>query len=159
MASMTPEERERFTERMRARGFTPPADGQTAAAAPAGGGSRGQGPRQQGQAQAAKPAASPATASSATTFDALFGPLTQTESFGQVWINAGGKLQRVRLRLGITDGQQTELIQALDGEIQEGTEVVTNVITGSVRQTPTPPGGAFPGLGGGRQGGFRRGGG
>ena len=137
MASMTPEERERFTERMRARGFTPPADGQTAAAAPARGG-RGQGPRQQGQAQAARPAAAPARASGATTFDALFGPLTQTESFGQVWLNAGGKLQRVRLRLGITDGQQTELIEALDGELQEGTEVVTNVITGAVRQPPRP---------------------
>jgi HlyD family secretion protein len=160
MATMTPEERERFTERMRARGFTPPADGQTAAAASAGGGSRGQGPRQQGQAQAAKPTASPATASGATTFDALFGPLTQTESVGQVWLNAGGKLQRVRLRLGITDGQQTELIDALDGELKEGIEVVTNVITGSVRQTPTAPGrGAFPGLGGGRQGGFPGGGG
>ncbi len=33
MASMTPEERERFMERMRARGFTPPADGETPAAA------------------------------------------------------------------------------------------------------------------------------
>ena len=157
MASMTPEERERFTERMRARGFTPPADGQTAAAAPTPGG-RGQGPRQQGQAQAARPAVA---ASGATTFDALFGPLTQTESFGQVWLNASGKLQRVRLRLGITDGQQTELIEALDGELQEDTEVVTNVMTGAVRQTLTPPGGAgaFPGLGGGRQGGGFPGGG
>ena len=70
------------------------------------------------------------------------------------------KLQRVRLHLGITDGQQTELIDALAGELPEGTEVVTNVITGSVRQTPTVPGGgAFPGLGGGRQGGFPGGGG
>jgi hypothetical protein len=159
MASMTPEERERFTERMRARGFTPPADDQTAAAAPARGG-RGQGPRPQGQAQAARPAAAPARASGATTFDALFGPLTQTESFGQLWLNAGGKLQRVRLRLGITDGQQTELIEALDGDLQEGTEVVTNVTTGAVRQPLTAPGrGGFPGLGGGRQGGFPGGGG
>jgi HlyD family secretion protein len=158
MAGMTPEQRERFTERMRARGLAPPANGETATAASTGTG-RGQGPRQQGQAQAAGPAASPVTASGATTFDALFGPLTQTESFGQVWLNAGGKLQRVRLRLGITDGQQTELIQALDGELQEGTEVVTNVLTGAVRQTATPQGGAaFPGLGGGRQGGFRGGG-
>jgi hypothetical protein len=69
-----------------------------------------------------------------------------------VWLNKDNKLQRVRLRLGITDGQQTELIQAMDGELQEGTEVVTNVITAAVRQTATPPGGAFPGLGGGRQG-------
>ena len=151
-ANMTPEERELFMERMRARGFTPPADGQASAATGRGG--RGQGPRQQGQAQAARPAAAPA-ASSATTFDALFGPLTQTESFGQVWLNKDNKLERVRLRLGISDGQQTELIQALEGELQEGTEVVTNVITGAVRQTLQPQGGqGFPGLGGGRQGGF-----
>ncbi len=156
---MTPEERERFTDRMRARGFTQPTEGQAAAAAPASGG-RGQGPRQAGQTQRT---AAPQATASATTFDALFGPLTQTESFGQVWLNADGKLQRVRLRLGISDGQQSELIQAFDGQLQEGSEVVTNVITGSVRQTATPQGGAgFPGLGGGRQGGFgggRRGGG
>lgn len=138
MASMTPEERERFTERMRARGFTPPAE-------------------LSGRASA-KPAAAPTAASTATTFDALFGPLTQTETFGQVWLNVDNKLQRVRVRLGITDGQQSELIQALDGELQEGAEVVTNVLTGAVRQTATPAGGgSFPGLDGGRRGGFRGG--
>jgi HlyD family secretion protein len=158
MASMTPEERERFTERMRERGFTPPADGAETPVAASARGGQGQGPQQQSPAQSAKPAASPAKAG-ATTFDALFGPLTQTETFGQVWLNEDGKLRRVRLRLGITDGQQTELSQALDGELQEGTEVVTNVISGAVRQTTTGPGGAaFPGLGGGRQGGFPGGG-
>ena len=151
MASMTPEERERFMERMRARGFTLPTEGQPAAAAQAG---RGQGPRAQGRATtAARPAAPRTQAQSATTFDALFGPLPQTETFGQVWLNVDGKLQRVRTRLGVSDGQQTELIQAMDGDLKEGTEVVTNVITGAVRQTPAAPGGAaFPGLGGGRQG-------
>ena len=156
MASMTPEERQQFMERMRARGFTPPAEGQavTSAANRTGGG-RGQGPRQQRQGQdPAAPAASRAAASGATTFDALFGPLTQPETFGQVWLNVDNKLQRVRLRLGITDGQQTELIQAMEGSLQEGTEVVTNVITGAVRQPPTAPqgGAAFPGLDGGRRG-------
>ncbi|HET9468871.1 MAG TPA: hypothetical protein VFO48_10690, partial [Vicinamibacterales bacterium] len=165
MANMTPEERERFMERMRARGMTVPAEGQTAAAASGG---RGQGPRTQAaappqaQRQTARPAAA-TTPQNATTFDALFGPLPQTETFGQVWLNKENKLQRIRLRLGITDGQQTELIQALDGELQEGTEVVTNVLTGSVRQVATPQGGAgFPGLTGGRQGfpgGGNRGGG
>ena len=156
MASMTPEERERMLERMRARGFTPPADGMTATSERGG---RGQGPRAQGQAQAPRTPVSPAAKSGATTFDALFGPLSQPESAGQVWLNVGNKLQRVRLRLGITDGQQTELIQALDGELKEGTEVVTNVLTGSVRQVVTPQGGAgFPGLGG-RQGFRGRGGG
>jgi HlyD family secretion protein len=167
MASMTPEERERFMERMRARGFSLPDAGAGPETAARGG--RGQGPRAQGQSRAqgqtagraASPAAAPAP--NATTFDALFGPLPQVETFGQVWLNKDNKLQRARLRLGISDGQQTELIQVLDGELQEGAEVVTNVITGAVRQTATPGGATFPGLTGGRQGfpggGFDRGGG
>jgi hypothetical protein len=160
MANMSPEEREAFMERMRARGFTPPADGQTPAAVGATArGGRGQGPRQQGQGQTARQTPAATATPNATTFDALFGPLTQTESFGQVWLSKDNKLERVRLRLGISDGQQTELIQALEGELQEGTEVVTNVITGAVRQTLQPQGGqGFPGLGGGRQGGFPGGG-
>ena len=158
MASMTPEERQQFMERMRARGFTPPADAQTIGQTNSGG--RGQGPRTQRQGQNAAPAAPRTATSNATTFDALFAPLTQPETFGQVWLNVGNKLERARLRLGITDGQQTELIQVLDGTLQEGTEVVTNVLTGAVRQPVTPPqgGAAFPGLDGGR-GGFRGGGG
>jgi HlyD family secretion protein len=154
MANMTPEERQQFMERMRARGFTPPTEGQTAAVQTNSGG-RGQGPRPQAprQGQNAAPATPRTGTSNATTFDALFAPLTQPESFGQVWLSVDNKLQRVRLRLGITDGQQTELIQAMDGTVEEGTEVVTNVMTGAVRQPVTPQGGAaFPGLGGGRQG-------
>jgi hypothetical protein len=153
MASMTPEERQQFMERMRARGFTPPGEGEAAAANRGGG--RGQGPQQQRQGQGTPAATTPraTAAGGATTFDALFGPLTQPETFGQVWLHVDNKLQRVRLRLGITDGQQTELIQAMDGSLQEGTEVVTNVTTGAVRQPVAPAGGnAFPGLGGGRQG-------
>jgi len=150
---MTAEQQERFRERMRARGAAAPAGEQDGNA------------QAQTQAQPARrTAAAPPPARGATTFDALFPPLTSTESFGQVWLHRDGKLQRVRLRLGITDGQQTELIQPLDGDVQEGTEVVTSVILGSVRQTATPAGGnAFPGLTGGRQnfpgGGGGRGGG
>jgi HlyD family secretion protein len=154
LAGMTPEERQRFTERMRARGITLSAEGQ--AVAPQSG--RGQGARAGNQAQPARQTAAPSRAQGgATTFDALFGPLTPTESFGQVWRHQDGQLQRVRLRLGISDGQQTELIQAMDGNLQEGTEVVTNVTIGAVRQTATPPPTtAFPGLEGDR--GFRGGG-
>jgi HlyD family secretion protein len=143
MASMTPEERERFAERMKAREANPARQG--------GPPTRAQGPA---RAQAAP---------DVTTFDALFPPLVSTETFGQVWLRQNGQLQRARLRLGITDGQQTELIQAMDGDVKEGTEVVTSVIIGAARQAPVAPAGnAFPGLGGGRQGGFgggRRGGG
>ena len=139
MAGMTPEERELFAARMKAREANPARQGgpQTPAQAPA----------------RAQPGAG------ATTFDALFPPLVSTETFGQVWLRQNGQLQRARLRLGITDGQQTELIQAVDGDVNEGTEVVTSVIIGAARQAPVvPAGNAFPGLGGGRQGGFGGGG-
>jgi hypothetical protein len=65
------------------------------------------------------------------------------------------------VRLGITDGQASEL---LEGELQEGTELVTNVATGAeIRATPTGPAGFSPFLigpqRGGGQGGGNRGGG
>ena len=119
---------------------------------------RGQGP--------GRAAATPAKPAGATTIDALFGPLPPTESFGQVWLHQNGKLNRVRLRLGLADGQQTELIQVLDNsaKIDEGTDVVTSVTLPSARNA-APVGNAFPGLGPQRGGGFpgqgggRRGGG
>jgi HlyD family secretion protein len=163
LAEMSPEERERVRERMRARGFTPPTDQEIASAAPSR--ARGSGRAGAETRRSAGETTAPASpkqgnapsSSGATTFDALFGPLPPTESFGQVWLNVAGKLQRVRLRLGISDGQQTELIQALDGDVREGTELVTNVITAAARQTATPAGANFfPGMGTGR--GFRGGG-
>jgi hypothetical protein len=81
-----------------------------------------------------------------------------------VWLYQDGKLSRVPLRLGITDGQQTELIQ---GNLTEGQDVVTNVITAAQRAAaaagPAPgifgnQGRGFPG-GGGFGGGGNRGGG
>jgi hypothetical protein len=61
----------------------------------------------------------------ATTIDALFAPLPSTVSQGRVWVDMDKQLKPVRVRLGITDGTNTEL---LNGEIQEGTEVVTGVV-------------------------------
>jgi multidrug efflux pump subunit AcrA (membrane-fusion protein) len=96
--------------------------------------------------------------SSATTIDALFGPLPPTESFGQVWLFQNGKLVRVPARVGISDGQQTELIQ---GDLKEGEDVVTGVITAAQRAATNTGSTAFPGFqqnrGGG--GGFPGGGG
>jgi hypothetical protein len=101
----------------------------------------------------------------ATTIDALFGPLPAVESRGRVFVYANKQMQPLNLRLGITDGQATELIE---GDLEPGMELVTNVIVaaGSTR----PQGGAFPpfmgpqggrGPGGGRGdfGGGNRGGG
>lgn len=146
--SLPPEERAEALERLRARGITP--DGQTPAA-----GSSGAAPR------LAQPGARP-TAAEPTTIDALFGPLPAVESVGRVWIRENGQLWPLRVRLGITDGQATEL---LEGELKEGSELVTNVSTGAetVRATPTgigfPMMGQPPRMGGGGGGGGRQGGG
>jgi hypothetical protein len=182
MANMTPEERQAFMERMRARGFDPEA--MMSGRGGPGGGTAGAGGRQGGAGNAQQAAGQPAGASqrrqnasppaqsvaaragSATTIDALFGPLPPTESFGQVWRFAEGKLVRFPLRVGISDGQQSEIIQ---GDVKEGEEVVTSVITAAQRAATNAGSTAFPGFqqnrggggfpGGGGGGGPRGGGG
>lgn len=75
---------------------------------------------------AAKATAAPAReqSSGATTIDALFGPLASVEADGRVWIYENDRLKSVRVRLGVTDGQTTEL---LEGDVPEGAALVTNV--------------------------------
>ena len=70
----------------------------------------------------------PATERGAQTIDALFGPLPSVESTGQVWLYAAGTLKGTRLRLGITDGAFTQL---LEPDMPPGSELVTNIITGN----------------------------
>src|SRR5262249_35030139 len=93
--------------------------------------------------------------------DALFGPLQRTETAGRAWQYADKQLKPIRLRLGITDGQTTEVIE---GDVKESSELVTNISTGAESTRPAPtafpfgpqrggfPGGGF-GPGGGRAGG------
>jgi len=117
LAQMPPEQRQQFEERMKERGFN--TGGQNAAGAAA---ARPQNPR------AAGTTASKAMAGGAQTIDSLFGPLPTVESRGRVWLYINKQLKPVSLRLGISDGTWTEV---LDGnELQPGTEVVTNVTTG-----------------------------
>ena len=115
---------------------------------------------------AMKPAAflpKPGTPQSAQTIDALFAPLPVVESRGRVWLYINKELKPVNLRLGITDGTNTELIS---GELQPGMEVVTGVLTGGARPTAAagtgnpllPQGGRGPGGFGGPGGGFGGGG-
>jgi hypothetical protein len=148
MQNMTPEQRERFQQRMRERGIDP-----TAAASGTGAG------RGRGDAAAAPtpaPARAPAAkAQGATTIDALFGPLPRVESVGRVWTFADNQLKPVRLRLGITDGQATEL---LDGDLQQGTELVTNFVTTNAAPRPAAAATGNPFLGQGGRGGFPGGG-
>ena len=139
--NLTPEERTQRLQRMRERGFDPSAGGSSA-------------PRGRG----AQPAATPAPAAAArqggaTTIDALFGPLPRVESYGRAWLYVEKQLKPIRLRLGISDGQNTELIE---GDLQQGQEVVTNVaLANETRPAATnfPPFGQ-PGRGGFGPGGF-----
>ena len=54
---------------------------------------------------------------------------------------ANNDLRSIRVRLGITDGQATELLEA---EIEPGVELVTNITTGSEVARPTQPAGGNP---------------
>jgi hypothetical protein len=146
MQSMSPEQREQFLQRMRERGFDPSARG-----------GRGNAPSASGRSGSPTPTLAERT-QGATTIDALFGPLQRVETAGRAWLYTDKQLKPIRLRLGITDGQTTEVI---DGDVQEGTEVVTNIATANASTRPAPtafpfgpqPGrGGFPGGGGGRGG-------
>jgi HlyD family secretion protein len=143
LQSLPPEEREQMMARMRARGIDP---------------SEASGGRGRSGERGAPPAVTPAARNpNATTVDALFGPLPQVESRGQAWLYVDKQLRPIRLRLGISDGQMTELIE---GELEPGAEVVTNINTGTEAVRTQPGFGGFPPfMGPGGRGGDRGGGG
>jgi HlyD family secretion protein len=147
-ADLTSEERSRLLEAMRARGLDPaavgsgPGDGRLPREPDTGG----------GKPKTAEPAVA-AARGGATTIDALFGPLPEVESTGRVWIHENNRLRPVRLRLGITDGQASEL---LEGDLEPGMNLVTSVTTGA--ETTRPPMTGFPPFIGGGRGGFGGGG-
>ena len=97
MQNMSPEERAQLAERMR------------------GGGDAG---------AAASPAAT-LSLDNASNIDALFAPLPRRETPGRVWLWVGGQLKSVRVRLGVSDGQNTEIISE---EMQPDMEVVTGIL-------------------------------
>jgi HlyD family secretion protein len=181
MASMTPEERTAFQERMAARqngqggqgggfgGPGGPGGGRGGPGGQPGGASAGQAAANQSTparpgAPQGRVASVPTMRSGATTIDSLFGPLPTTETRGRGWLYINKQLKPVSLRLGISDGTNTEV---LDGnELQVGTEVVTNVVLPTSTTTPAGatgagqsplmgpqrggPGGGNRGAGGGR---------
>ena len=145
MAQMTPEERERFQARMREGGggrggFGGGPEGGGAGAdrpeQPRGGrriatarrrrgGSAGN--RQGGDAASQRRHAgndvdSPASAAT-TTIDSLFAPLPVDESRGTAWQHENKQLKPLRLRLGVTDGTFTEVLNESDA--RRTPEVVT----------------------------------
>jgi hypothetical protein len=156
MAAMTPEERAAFQERMAARqngqgggrggfgggfgnGQTPgPANQPGASGGAQAGAARTQtGATRGGAGPQGRVASVPSMRSGATTIDSLFGPLPTVETRGRAWLYINKQLKPVSLRLGISDGTNTEV---LDGnELQVGTEVVTNVI---LPTSSTQPAGA-----------------
>jgi HlyD family secretion protein len=94
----------------------------------------------------------------AETIDALFAPLPPVESRGRAWLFVEHQLKSVNLRLGVTDGTNTEL---LSGDLQQNAEVVTGITgLGTTRTTNTGGGTGNPLMPGGRgPGGFGGGGG
>jgi HlyD family secretion protein len=147
LQNLSPEERERLREQMRGRG-----QGEGGGQGRGQGRGRGNAAADAPQAPASAPRADTPTGAGPATFDALFAPLPPVESVGRVWIYADGQLSPLRVRIGVSDGQNTEL---LEGALEEGSELVTNVLTGAETRPATPTG-AFPGLG---RGGFPGGGG
>jgi HlyD family secretion protein len=78
----------------------------------AGGGGGGRGGRGGRGRQQTAPESQPSLAQGATTIDALFAPLPPVESRGRIWLFADRQLKPVDVRLGITDGTFTELLDA-----------------------------------------------
>jgi uncharacterized membrane protein YgcG len=165
---MTPDDQQQFIARLKSRGQdTAPFEAAAlTSAAPA-----KPGAAKAGAKPGAKPAAAPTaseslaallqpkygTALSGATIDALFAPVPVVESRGRLWLYVDQQIKPVNVRLGITDGTNTELIGSDD--VAPGTEVVTSVSgTGAARPaagggavaSPFQQGGRGPGGGGNR---------
>ena len=150
LKNMTPEQRERFEARMReggGRGFGPGGSGGADRNAT-------QGARANQAARGAASQAQPQSrtlASGATTIDSLFGPLPVVETRGTAWLYVNKQLKLVRLRLGITDGTFTEVLN--EEELQPNMEVVTMMTTGLESRTTPGQGGSQNPLMGPQRGG------
>jgi HlyD family secretion protein len=142
LKAMSPDEQQQFIARMKERGMDTTAFEK--ALAPAASQAKGGKPKTEAPAAAAQ---------TATTIDALFAPLPTTVSQGRVWTAGADKqLKSVRVRLGITDGTNTEL---LNGELEQGTAVVTGIVLpASARPAAAAAGNPFQQGGGRGPGGF-----
>jgi HlyD family secretion protein len=156
LASMTPEERERWEQRMRERGGRGQGPGESAA--PRQGGAReGGNPRWDArQGITTRASGGSSVASGATTIDALFAPVVIPERPATVWLWVDRQLRPVRIRYGITDGTWNEVVE---GDLKEGQEIVTNISTGVEPRTTPGQGGNQNPLMGPQRGGRGPGGG
>jgi len=139
LKAMSPDEQKQFIARMKERGIDTTAFETAIAPEP-----KGKGGKTTAKGGSAAPAA--------TTIDALFAPLPPAVSQGRVWVSEQKQLKQVRLRLGITDGTNTEL---LAGEVEQGTQVVTGIVLpASARPAAAAAGNPFQQGGGRGPGGF-----
>ena len=147
MASMSPEDRERFQARMKEGG---------GGAQARGGGAPGAARGNTGARANAAP--TPTAPGGATTIDSLFAPIQIQERPGLAWTFSSRQLKPLRLRLGVTDGSFSEIVNA--AEIPQESEVVVNMTTGlEQRATPGQAPGSNPLMGPQRGGPGGRGGG
>ena len=134
--TMSPDEQKQFIARLKDRGQDTTA-------------------LEQAMTGAVKPAKAKPGSAPAQTIDALFAPLPSVETRGRAWLFMNHELKPVNLRLGISDGTNTEI---LSGELQANMEVVTGVTgLGTTRAqpgqgsgNPLMPGRGPGGFGGGR---------
>jgi len=135
--SMSPDEQKQFIARMKERGVDTSAFEKAA-------------PPNAGQAPSEMLKPKYGAAQPAQTIDALFAPLPPVESRGRAWLFIDHQLKSVSLRLGITDGANTEL---LTGDLQQNAEVVTGITgIGSTRTTTSGTGTGNPLMPGGGRG-------
>jgi HlyD family secretion protein len=83
----------------------------------------------------------------------LFKPIPSPQTQGRVWVFVDHQLKPMTVRLGITDGTFTELV---NGDLQEGSDVVTGITGVGTTRTTAAAAGGNPILGQqqGRGGGF-----
>ena len=82
---------------------------------------------------------------SATSIDSLFPPLSVEDVKGSAWALTNNQLERVSLRLGISDGTFTEVLN--DGDVTADARVVTSIATTARTQSGPASGGTSPLLG------------
>ncbi len=123
MQQMSPEERQEFFARMRER--------RAAGGGPGGPGGPGS-PRRRVNAQQGPNV--PAVERGASTIDALFAPIEVEETNGRVWVVNGGRLSSMNVRLGVTDGTASELLQVVGGSAPNETAPPGNPEVESLRE-------------------------
>jgi HlyD family secretion protein len=139
LANMTPAERQAMMDRFAAmRGTGAGGRGGTQAGGGRGGtGAGGRGANQQagrggtntrgaGNAQG-QPSKLADAASAGKTIDELWAPIIPHDNPGSVWKYDGKELTEVKIRLGVTDGNFSELKAVTSGELKVGDQIVQSI--------------------------------